>query len=105
MRVVDVAVVTLLSLGTLPLSAAEAPARLSQTGLYADIGAKALSPDVRGFNPQYPLWSDGLQKSRWIHLPPGTKIDTSDPDRFIFPRGTKLWKEFRANGRLVETRY
>jgi len=31
-------------------------------------------------------------------------IDARDPDRWRFPRGTKLWKEF-SHGRPVETRY
>jgi mono/diheme cytochrome c family protein len=50
------------------------------------------------------LWSDGASKRRWIALPPGTKIDTTDPDFWIFPVGTKLWKEFSKDGIRVETR-
>src|SRR5688572_2950282 len=56
------------------------------------------------FSPQYPLWSDGATKRRWIYLPPGTSIDASRPDAWEFPRGTKLWKEF-SHGTAVETRY
>lgn len=74
----------------------ELPLRLSETGLEAT--------GVRAFSPQYPLWSDGLDKTRWIALPPGTRIDTSDPGHWRFPVGTKLWKEFRLEGRKVETR-
>ncbi len=47
---------------------------------------------------------DGAGKRRWIALPPGTAIDGSDPDGWIFPVGTRLWKEF-AFDRRVETRY
>jgi hypothetical protein len=43
-------------------------------------------------------------KRRWIRLPPGSAIDASDPDRWVFPVGTQLWKEF-AFERRVETRY
>jgi len=50
------------------------------------------------------LWSDGAEKSRWIYLPPGTVIDNADPNEWIFPVGTKLWKEFQRDGRRVETR-
>jgi hypothetical protein len=57
------------------------------------------------FSPQYPLWTDGAAKSRWIWLPPGTAIDGSDPDAWNFPVGTKFWKEFSFEGRRVETRY
>jgi hypothetical protein len=56
------------------------------------------------FSPQYPLWSDGAAKRRWIFLPPGTAIDGSRPDAWEFPRGTRLWKEFSLD-RPVETRF
>jgi mono/diheme cytochrome c family protein len=81
-----------------------APERLSQTGLYADVASRRVAPDNLPFEPQYPLWSDGAAKRRWIHLPPGATIDASDPDEWVFPAGTKLWKEF-SFGRRVETRY
>lgn len=57
------------------------------------------------FTPQYPLWSDGATKRRWIYLPPGTAIDASDVDAWQFPVGTRLWKEFSFGGHRVETRY
>ena len=56
------------------------------------------------FSPQYPLWSDGAAKSRWLHIPKGRFIDGSDPDEWKFPVGTKLWKEF-AFGARAETRF
>jgi len=37
-------------------------------------------------------------------LPPGTKIDTTNPDHWSFPVGTRFWKEFRYNNKKVETR-
>ena len=80
------------------------PERLSQTGLYADIAAKQIAPGVLSFSPQYPLWSDGARKQRWIALPPGTSVDASDPDAWVFPVGTRLWKEF-AFDRRIETRF
>jgi mono/diheme cytochrome c family protein len=61
-------------------------------------------PRNLAFSPQYPLWSDGASKRRWIYLPPGTAIDASRPDAWEFPRGTRLWKEF-ALDRPVETRF
>jgi hypothetical protein len=80
------------------------PARLADTGLYADAGARTLARDVLTFSPQYPLWSDGAGKERWIRLPPNTAIDARDPDRWEFPIGTRVWKEFRFEGRRIETR-
>jgi hypothetical protein len=76
--------------------AAPLPAHLRDTGI----------DDARNlaFSPQYPLWSDGAVKRRWIYLPPGTAIDASRPDAWEFPRGTRLWKEF-ALDRPIETRF
>jgi hypothetical protein len=88
----------------LPPRPAGAPERLSETGLFADTGGETLAAGVRPFSPQYPLWSDGAAKRRWIHLPEGATIDARDPYAWSFPVGTKLWKEFRF-GRRVETRY
>ncbi len=80
----------------------DAPPRLSDTGLYAADGS--IDPRNRPFAPQYPLWTDGASKSRWIRLPEGAKIDVADIDAWRFPAGTTIWKEFAWNGRKVETR-
>jgi hypothetical protein len=81
------------------------PSTLQETGLYADFAALQVDPAHLAFAPQYPLWSDGATKRRWISLPPGTAIDGSDPEAWIFPVGTRFWKEFSFNGERVETRY
>jgi hypothetical protein len=57
------------------------------------------------FTPQYPLWSDGSDKRRWLALPPGTSIDKSNPDAWQFPPGTRAWKEFSRGGQKIETRF
>jgi hypothetical protein len=80
------------------------PEELDCTGLYKDFEDKVLEDDVVEFAPAHRLWSDGADKTRWIHLPKGEKIDTSDPDSWVFPVGTKAWKEFAKNGKRVETR-
>jgi mono/diheme cytochrome c family protein len=80
------------------------PHRLSETGLYAAGSVDIVDSRNRPFSPQYPLWTDGAAKSRWIYLPPGTTIDASDPLGWAFPVGTRFWKEFRFAGRKVETR-
>lgn len=77
---------------------------LSTTGLYTDIARKQVDPRNLPWQPQYPLWSDAGAKERWIRLPPGTRIDTSNMDRWVFPVGTKFYKEFSFVGRRVETR-
>jgi hypothetical protein len=78
--------------------------RLSATGLYVDTARGVLADGVRPFRPQYELWSDGATKRRWLWLPPGTRIDTSNMDAWTFPVGTKVWKEFTRDGVRVETR-
>jgi hypothetical protein len=85
-----------------PQRLAQLPPLLSATGLFQP-GA-AISPDVWPYRPRFALWSDGADKRRWIRLPPGTSIDTSDMNNWRFPAGTKLWKEFSRNGIRVETR-
>lgn len=84
------------------------PEMLSATGLFTARGAGPgeliLAEGVREFEPKYWLWSDGADKKRYIFLPPGTKIDTTDADHWIFPVGTKLWKSFIVGTQLVETR-
>lgn len=80
------------------------PQRLSQTGLFAAGQTQQTTAGVMTFSPQYPLWSDGTTKRRWLYLPPGRFIDARDADAWVFPAGTKLWKEF-AYGARVETRY
>ena len=80
------------------------PGLLSETGLYAGRSVATIDPRNRPYTPQYPLWTDGAIKSRWIYLPPGTTIDARDDTAWGFPIGTKLWKEFAFAGKKVETR-
>jgi hypothetical protein len=91
MRVLKV----LLALICVSAHAGGLPERLSETG-YG-------KPGLLAFSPQYPLWSDGAGKRRWIQLPRGTSIDASDPEAWEFPAGTRLFKEFSL-GRPIETR-
>lgn len=83
------------------------PKTLQETGLYADFTARTLADGVVEYPVRYELWSDGVLKRRWLKLPAGKKIDTTDPDHWVYPVGTKLWKEFRQADMLrpFETRY
>ena len=85
------------------LAAPAIPERLSETGLYLP-GTLTVDPRNRPFSPQYPLWTDGAGKARWIQLPAGGRITARDADTWEFPVGTRLWKEFAFDGRRVETR-
>lgn len=70
------------------------PATLSQVGIYSgSLIAKPLEPAL-GYEPGYPLWSDGGQKLRSLVLPEATSVDTSDPENYVFPVGTLIFKTF-----------
>jgi hypothetical protein len=88
-----------------PQLSVRAPQTLQETGLYSDFATLQVDPRHLTFSPQYPLWTDGASKRRWISLPAGSAIDASDADAWVFPVGTRLWKEFSFNGKRVETRY
>ena len=80
------------------------PPDLACTGLYSADDPTQYAADVMPYKPGVTLWSDGAEKHRYLHLPPGMTIDTSVQDAWKFPVGTKAWKEFVVNGVLVETR-
>jgi hypothetical protein len=88
-----------------PDSGNEAPDDLRCTGLYSDWGSKTVDPKNEPYAPGIIFWSDGARKARYLYLPPGSKIDTSDMDQWSFPVGTRVWKEFSFDGRRVETRF
>jgi len=77
---------------------------LSETGLYVDIATKQLAPDLVEFEPVHALWSDAADKARWLRLPKGTRIDSSEPDHWQFPVGSMLFKQFARDGKRLETR-
>src|SRR5689334_5765253 len=64
------------------------PATLAGTGLCLDPGCTQISPDVHEYAPHFVLWADTATKRRWMYLPPGTTIDTSDMNHWKFPVGT-----------------
>lgn len=76
------------------------PGTLAATGLAGDE-----VPGLARYSPVYPLWTDGAAKRRWVSLPAGATIDTTRPDAWGFPAGTRFWKEFAFGDRKVETRY
>jgi mono/diheme cytochrome c family protein len=81
-----------------------APDRLSETGLYASGQPGVIARENRPFQPQYPLWTDGAAKKRWVYLPPGATIDATQPGAWDVPVGTRFWKQFEFGGHKVETR-
>lgn len=82
----------------------EPPELLSETGLYSNIADRTIDPRVQAFSPEFKLWSDGAEKSRWVYLPACTTIDITDMDHWQLPVGARLFKDFVVNGQLLETR-
>jgi len=78
--------------------------RLSDAGLYTDIETKTLAPDLTEYGVHSVLWSDGADKRRFLRLPRGERLDTTDMDHWELPVGAQLFKEFRRDGVLLETR-
>lgn len=70
------------------------PAKLSDVGIYSGGHADSALEPALSYEPGYPLWSDGGQKFRSIVLPAGSSIDASDPENYVFPLGTLIFKTF-----------
>ena len=105
-------------LSTNPASVAALPAKLSQSGFYANIASASRSiadtANIVYFEVNSPLWSDGAAKERYISLPEGSaKVIPTDTSRYQFPDKTVMAKNFLidtvygdSNSRiLVETRF
>lgn len=97
------------SLVTNPL--APLPDALAEVGIYPHAPDLSVVADAAiHYVPAWPLWSSGSEKHRYLVLPEGATVDTSDPERWVFPAGTLLFKTFLygdgENGcaRPVETR-
>jgi len=73
-------------------------------GLYMEGSCDVLAVGVRAYRPRYVLWSDGADKERFVYLPPGTRIDTTNPDDWAYPLGTRIYKTFSHDGVRLETR-
>ena len=81
------------------------PDLLSQSGC---VDAADITQPYAGLVPydlNAPFWSDGAAKDRHVGLPNGTTISVDANDDWAFPPGTVIVKNFRLNGRLIETRH
>ncbi len=78
--------------------------KLSEMSLYSNFKTRTVAAINVEFKPTHELWSDGAAKKRWISIPAGKKIDSSDIDQWDFPICTRLWKEFSKDGKIIETR-
>jgi hypothetical protein len=80
----------------------QAPASLLDT-CFAQVQAGTLAPNLRLYDPRFPVYGHGADTRRWIYLPPGSQIDAGDIDGWRYPVGTIVWQEMAAGDR-IETR-
>lgn len=80
------------------------PELLSDVGLYEDAAALSAYADVIGYVPNHPLYSNGLDKERYLYLPQGTAVQVDGGQPWTFPVGVVFGKTFLYEGAPVETR-
>lgn len=87
-------------------SAATGPiaASLGSLGCVDPERGGAIGGGMIAYDVNAPLWSDGLDKRRWLSLPEGASIHVGDDGRFEMPAGSIVLKEFSHRGRRIETR-
>lgn len=76
---------------------AELPSMLSAVGLFSDVAARVPNDDVRAYEPNFPLYSNGLAKERLAHF-------SGPPNAWEFPVGTLFAKTFTLDDEPIETR-
>jgi hypothetical protein len=91
-------------LGAMPMS-------IKGTGLFPSAPDLSKRPaSMLEYAPDPALWSDGMEKQRFLILPVGKKIDNSNRERWAFPEGTIFVKTFfddtgpNGSPRPIETR-
>jgi len=89
------------------------PKLLSEFGFFDDLPKQQPAPGVVPFRLATPLFSDGAEKFRFVHVPDGQPARYDPAEAFDFPVGTALVKTFAFPAdyrkpdeklRLIETR-
>lgn len=70
------------------------PARLADTGCYADVAGHQVAPQLVPFSINSPLWSDGALKRRFLLVPDGAAVNATQQGAWQMPVGTIVVKEF-----------
>ncbi len=84
---------------------ARAAFKLSETGCVDPDDPTRFVDGVIHYDVNSRLWSDGAEKWRGFALPDGARVAVDDEGDWHFPSGSVLVKEFRLQGRRVETRF
>jgi len=82
------------------------PTLLSATGIFADTRAVPLqgAPGVNPYDVRARLFSDNLDKTRFLAIPTGTTIGFTPTGRWSFPPGSVIAKNFLLGSERIETR-
>ena len=80
------------------------PPLLSRTGLFQNTSGFVLAPGIVPFEPNSKLFSDNLDKTRFMAIPSGGRVRFSATGRFEFPAKSVIIKQFNAGPRRIETR-
>ena len=87
-----------------PAGAPAFAGRLSEAGLFADVGRQTPAPGVVPYAVNVPGWHDGATAEHFIALPPGGKIEVRANKGWDAPNDTALVQTLTRGGRRVETR-
>lgn len=77
-----------------PAASGVLPARLSQTGVFANTTNLTTAAALMPYDLIVPFWSDGAEKLRGVSIPSGQKIKFSVDGEWVFPQGTVFMKTF-----------
>lgn len=80
------------------------PTQLSATGCVQSANPKNPASGMIPYDVKSPLWSDGVDKSRYLSMPNNTQIEVTATGDFHFPVGSVLMKHFIENNQYIETR-
>ncbi|MDD9946651.1 MAG: PQQ-dependent sugar dehydrogenase [Myxococcales bacterium] len=70
------------------------PQRLSETGLFEDLETLSPLPTFVPYDVNVPLWSDGANKRRWVHIPKGGTVGLASQGPLDLPAGSVFLKHF-----------
>jgi glucose/arabinose dehydrogenase/mono/diheme cytochrome c family protein len=77
---------------------------LSQTGCVNPNKPTEVTSAAVPYDVALPFWSDGATKERYLALPNGTQLTVDDQGDLMLPPSGVTLKNFRLDGRLIETR-
>ena len=80
------------------------PNKLSETGCVDPADPTQVVDALIPYTINAPFWTDGVEKSRYLSIPNNTNIQINSLNDWVFPVGSVLFKHFRINGALIETR-